>query len=137
LKYLLDTNILSQATKPVPDAATIEWLDSVALENLYLSAVTLIEFRQGIELLAAGKNKQTLENWLQKDILGRFRGRILPVDIGVADAAGRISAMSKRGGLNIQVADLLIAATAQTHGMTLVTLNRKHFEKLGVAMVKF
>jgi predicted nucleic acid-binding protein len=66
-----------------------------------------------------------------------YKARIFPVDEVVADLAGRISIEAERIGLNIDLTDTLIAATARVHGLKVATINRKHFEKLGVELVEF
>ena len=136
MRFLIDTNVISQPAKPVPNAAAMDWLSSMEEERLSISVITLAEFRQAIELLPSGRRKHALEVWLANGLAARFRGRILPVDEAVADAAGRLSAHAKRIGLNAEAADMFIAATAQVHGMALATLNRKHFKGLGVELVE-
>ncbi|WP_213807559.1 type II toxin-antitoxin system VapC family toxin [Granulicella sp. dw_53] len=138
MRYLLDTSVISQAIKERPDGPAIRWLHTVGTEETYLSAITLAELRRGVELLPAGSRRRNLENWLQGEVAEEYRGRILPVDEAVADAAGRISVEAERGGHNgIDLPDILIAATARVHGLEVATLNRKDFTRLGVRLVEF
>ncbi len=95
------------------------------------------EIREGIELLPEGQRKRALDLWLREELMPRFESRILPVDSDVADRCGRIVARCKASGFNPDAMEALIAATAITHGLTMVTLNRRHFEELGVQQVSF
>ena len=137
MRYLLDTSVISQTIKETPRGPAIDWLRTVDARETFLSAVTLAELRQGIELLPAGKRRRNLDIWLRGGVAVEYRGRIFPVDEPVADMAGRVSAEAKRAGVNIELPDVLIAATARVHGLAVATLDRKHFERLGVELVAF
>jgi len=88
-------------------------------------------------LLPQGKRRDALDEWLLNDVADAYSGRILPVTEAIADLAGRIGAAAKQAGYNVELADVLIAATARAHGLAVVTLNRKHFERLGVELVTY
>jgi hypothetical protein len=90
--------------------------------------LTITELRYGIERLAAGRRRDHLDEWLRKDLGSRFEGRILPVDLGIADACGSLVARSESVGRPIEPRDAFIAATAEVHGLTLVTRNASDFE---------
>jgi len=90
--------------------------------------VTITELRYGIERLAAGRRRGRLDTWLRNDLTGRFEGRILPVDLEVADACGRLVARSESLGRPMEPRDAFIAATAEVHGLALVTHNASDFE---------
>lgn len=132
MSFLLDTNIISESTstKATPHAGVISWLNNVDQEMLYLSVISLQEIRAGVELLPAGKRRSALNEWLSNALLPRFVGNILNVDDSVADQCGRLVASAKRSGYTPELADALIAATAIVHGLTLVTMNRRHFDKI-------
>lgn len=134
---LLDTNVVSQRTKKVPDARVVSWLMGVDSSELYLSAVSLAEIAFGIEEMAAGRKRQNFEWWLGHDLRRGFAGRILGVDERIAEEAGRLTSKAKKAGATPEFADALIAATARVHGLRLATLNRDHFERLGVELVEF
>jgi predicted nucleic acid-binding protein len=87
--------------------------------------------------LPPGRKRRELETWLRDEVVVEYRTRIFPVDQAVADLAGRISVEARRVGLNIELTDSVIAATARVHGLKVATLNRKQFEKLGVKLVEF
>jgi predicted nucleic acid-binding protein len=92
--------------------------------SLYLSVLTIGELRKGIDALPDGDRKCRLLDWLETDIPAFFTGRILPVDAAVADRWGRLLAQV---GRPLPAIDSLLAATALTHGLTLLTRNLKDF----------
>jgi predicted nucleic acid-binding protein len=136
LKYLVDTNVLSQATKVVPHPGIDLWWKQREAGDLLLSVVSIHEIRLGIQLMQAGRRRSQIEAWYLAEVLGKFDGRILPVDSPVADASGRLLAEAKLSGRGAELGDVLIAATALVHGLQVVTLNRTHFEGLGVELVE-
>ena len=81
MKYLLDTNVISEPMKVRPNAGVVAWLSGLDEDDTCISVVTITELRYGIETLATGKRRQILEDWLRKDLSGRFEGRILAVDL--------------------------------------------------------
>ena len=128
MTYLLDTNVISEPTQKRPNMGLLAWLTAADEDSLFLSVVTITELRYGIQRLAAGKRRQNLDDWLSNDLSRRFGPRILPIDVTIADACGRLLAQSSSLGRPIQPADAFIAATAEVHGMTLVTRNVSHFQ---------
>ena len=128
MSFLLDTNVVSEWTRPRPNPGVVDWLAQVDEDTIYLSVVTFAELRHGIERLPAGKRRKELAEWLRVDLPLRFEQRILPVDAEVADAWGRMVARREILGRPIQAMDALIAATAQVHTLTLVTRNTADFE---------
>lgn len=135
MKYLLDTDVISQRLKPIPNARVMAWMQQVDVRDLYLSSMTLFEIRTGIESMDPGKKRNAIDRWLVQDLLPVFQDRILPVDAAVANECGLLVARSIQAGHTPGVEDALIAATAIVHRLELATLNRKHFEKLGVSLV--
>jgi toxin FitB len=137
LRYLLDTDVVSQATKERPHAGVIRWLDEQEEDDLFLSVATLLEIRVGIESRVVGKKREELERWLVHSLPERFDDRIIPVERHVADLTGRLIARSRKEGWQMESMDALIAATAMVNDMGLATLNREHFERLDLELVKF
>lgn len=130
---LLDTNIVSQRKAKRPHAQVICFLDALPREQAFLSVLTMMEIRTGIEKLKANsENRAHLEDWLTNYLPHEYSGRILPTTIAIADEAGRMLAAERKAARTPDLADLLIAATAKIYRFTVVTLNRKHFETLGV-----
>lgn len=128
MTYLLDTNVLSETRKREPDPAVTEWIAGTPADRLYVSVLTLGEIEQGIARVRGRADLQqatALEGWLRDVKLG-FADRILPVTLLVASAWGR-----RQHAHPLPVVDGLLAATAQAHGMTLVTRNVKDFQRSG------
>jgi len=128
MNFLLDTNVVSESTKPRPNTGLMTWLDDVDENSVFLSVITLTELRYGVERLAPGRRRNQLDRWLEQELPKRFDGRILPVDASIADACGRLIARTESLGRPIEARDAFIAATAQFHRLTLVTRNASHFE---------
>ena len=128
MNFLLDTNVISEPMKQRPNGGVLAWLAKVNEDSVFLSVVTITELRYGIERLAAGRRRGRLDTWLRNDLTGRFEGRILPVDLEVADACGRLVARSESLGRPMEPRDAFIAATAEVHGLALVTHNASDFE---------
>jgi len=128
VSYLLDTNVVSEPTKPKPNSGLLKWLGSVLEDNTFISTVTISELRYGIERLPAGARRTSLDDWLKNNLLARFEGRILPVDIEVAEASGRINARADLLGRPMEARDIFIAGTAEVHHLTLVTRNIADFQ---------
>ncbi|HVA77921.1 MAG TPA: type II toxin-antitoxin system VapC family toxin [Candidatus Binataceae bacterium] len=127
--YLIDTNVISEVRKGRRcDPRVAAWYGRVQDDELFLSVLVIGEIRQGIERLRARdlRRARALEDWLD-ELLAGFGERILKIDDRVAQAWGRLCA---RG--NFPVVDTLMAATAQTHGLTLVTRNLRDIERTGV-----
>jgi predicted nucleic acid-binding protein len=128
MSFLLDTNVVSESTKPHPNRGVVAWLAGVEEDSVFLSVITLAEIRYGVERLAPGQRRKQLDRWLQHDLPLRFEGRILSIDALVADACGALAARTESLGRPIEARDAFIAATAQAHRLTLVTRNRSRFE---------
>ncbi|MGA2409670.1 MAG: type II toxin-antitoxin system VapC family toxin [Candidatus Binataceae bacterium] len=127
--YLIDTNIISEIRKGRRcDPQVAAWYRAARDDELFLSILVVGEIRQGIERLRPRNAPQAaaLENWLG-EILGSFGERILPVNERVAQIWGRLNA-----GHVLPAVDSLLAATAEAHGLTLVTRNVKDIERSGV-----
>jgi predicted nucleic acid-binding protein len=134
LKFLLDTNVVSEWVKLKPNANVVRWLADMDEDQVYLSVVTFAEIRQGIYEMPSGRRRDSLELWLNDDLFLRFEGRILDVDLAVAGAWGALMAQSTKVGMNLNAMDAFIAATARVHAVTLATRNTKHFAKLDVSL---
>ncbi len=135
MNFLLDTNVISEWTKPRPNAGAVRWLVEADEDRVHLSAVTIAEIRHGVERLAPGQRRDRLDLWLTGDLPQRFEGRILPIDASVGDYWGRIMARTQAVGRTVGTMDAFIAATAERHDMTLVTRNTADFVDLGIRLV--
>ena len=121
--FLLDTNGISELVRPKPDPRVVEWMESADESQLYLSVLTLGEIRKGVAELVHGRRRANLEAWLDVELQGRFRERILPIDAAIADQWGQLTATAKRKGKTLPVIDGLLAATALHYNLTVVTRN--------------
>ena len=132
MTYLIDTNIISEVRKGDRcDANVTTWYVSIADDELFLSTLVLGEMRKGVELARRRDSQKAaaLERWL-RDVEAAFAGRILGIDNAVADQWGRMSAIRP-----VPVIDGLLAATALTNGLTLVTRNDRDVAGLGAAVL--
>ena len=132
MSYLLDTNIVSETVRRNPNKAVIAWLDQLPGEALYVSVLTLGEIRKGIEALLDRRRREKLRPWLEHDLPAWFEGRVLPVDLAVADRWGRLLA---EVGRPVPAIDSLLAATALHHELRLVTRNSADFEYPGLEVI--
>jgi predicted nucleic acid-binding protein len=132
--FLLDTNIISELVKPKPEANVTDWIQNTDESLLYLSVLTLGEFRRGIAVFPQSRRRTTLEAWLDKDLRARFEDRILPIDQEVADRWGLLTAVARNSGIVLPVIDGLLAATALEHNLTLVTRDTGQIPSMGVAV---
>ena len=135
MNYLLDTNVVSEWVKPRPDLNVIRWLADADEDRIHLSVITFAEIHQGIEGMTPGRRRESLKSWLQDELALRFDGRILGVDLRVAEAWGTVMAQSQAKGVNIGAMDGFFAATSFANDLTLVTRNTKHFERMNVPVL--
>ena len=128
-RFLLDTNILSELTKPSPSPGVVAWLQQQADETLYISSWTLAELRRGISRLPVGSKRQRLEEWFIGPASPRqlFAGRILSFDISAALLWGELMANAEREGRPRDRADAIVAAVASANGCVVVTRNTRDF----------
>lgn len=129
--FLLDTVVLSELRRRDRNPNVVRWLAGASADDVFLSAVTIGEIERGIVRQRAkdAAFAEALGSWLDRTIQV-YADRILPVDTPVARRWGSLSARIGNDG-----ADLLIAATALEHGLTVVTRNVRHFEPTGVALI--
>ena len=135
MNFLLDTNLVSEWTKPRPNPGVVSWLADADEDRVFISVVTIAELRHGVERLAIGRRRKRLNEWIEGELLFRFDERILPIDAATADAWGRIVAHREGLGRPIGAMDAFIAATAQVHKLTLATRNQTDFEPSVAAVV--
>jgi len=128
MSWLLDTCVLSEYAKKAPALEAIAWLDEQDEASLYISVITLGEIEKGILKLrkADPRRSQKLTAWLGK-VEQRFTGRILPLDAAALHVWAQIAASTELAGQPLPVMDGLLMATAQCHGLTVVTRNVQDF----------
>jgi len=134
MRWLLDTNIISQATKPAPSPALLAWLGQQPDEALFISSMTVAEIRRGILQHPQGKRRDALEDWFlgPSGPQALFAGRVLPFDEKAALVWARWMAAGTVAGRPRSALDTLIAAVAQANGCTVVTNNQKDFPDVAV-----
>ena len=131
MRYLVDANVLSEATKPSPDQRIVEWLQSNE-RSLVVDPVILGEVRFGILLLKPGARRTRLEDWFERGIR---RIECLPWDPDVGMRWSQLLADLRRSGTPMSVKDSLIAASALAHNLALATLNQRDFKPAKVQLV--
>jgi tRNA(fMet)-specific endonuclease VapC len=135
MRFLLDTCVISELVSKNPNPRVIQWIDSIDEERLYLSVITIGEIKKGIEKLPSSKRKNKLKMWLEDELLVRFTGRLLPIDTKVVLAWGKLIASLEKQGYPMPAIDSLIAATALSGELDLVTRNDSDFLYSGVTLV--
>ena len=128
MSWLLDTCALSEYAKKAPATKVIAWLDEQDEASLFISVITLGEIEKGILKLrkADPRRSKKLTAWLGK-VEQRFAGRILPLDAATLHVWAQIAAQTELAGQPTPVMDCLLMATAQCHGLTVVTRNVQDF----------
>lgn len=132
MSYLLDTNVVSETIRRQQNKLVIGWLEQIPAEALFVSVLTLGGIRKGIERLADKKRREKLRIWLEHELPAWFEGRVLPVDLAVADRWGRLLA---EVGRSVPTIDSLLAATALHYELRLVTRNAGDFDYPGLEVI--
>jgi len=135
VRYLLDTNVISELVARQPDPAVLAWIEALDQTVVYLSVITIGEIHRGIERLPESAKRDRLRTWLTNDLLVRFGDRIAPIDVGVMMAWGSMVARLIGEGRPLSAMDSLIAAQAIHHGYSLVTRNESDFSHTGVTVM--
>lgn len=131
---LLDTNVISEAMKPAPDAAVRDWLDEQAAETLHLSSVTIAELTFGIGALPEGRRKDGLAAALE-GVMAMFGERILPFDKRAARRYGDLAVRARAAGRGFPTPDGYIAAIAAAHDFAVASRDAAAFEAAGLAVI--
>jgi len=132
---ILDTNVLSEALKPVPAEQVLRWLGARPAGELFTTAITQAEMLYGLELLPEGERRTALDEAIGQIFLEGFRGRVLPFDGNAAAMLAKIVASRRATGRPIGQTDAQIAAIARSHGAAVATRNKADFEDCGVRVV--
>jgi predicted nucleic acid-binding protein len=135
VSYLLDTSVLSELVKKNPRRQVVNWVDEQEESTLFLSVLTVGELEKGIAKLPASARRTNLISWVRRELAGRFGGRLLPIDVRVAERWGTMAGESEKRGKPLPVIDSLLAATALVHDLQIVTRNVADFEPCGVVCV--
>lgn len=133
--WLLDTNVLSELRRPRPDGNVLRFVAGQTLDLLYVSIVTFAEIRFGIELLDDASRRMELNDWLTNKLRPMFEDRVLPIDEDIMLKWRLLVEDGRKTGHTFAQPDLLIAATALHHGLTVVSRNTADFERGNVPVL--
>jgi predicted nucleic acid-binding protein len=127
--WLLDTNVLSELRRPRPEPRVLAFVAAQPLDSLHISAVTIAEIRLGIELVADARRRAALTDWLIHKVRPMFAQRILPVTEDIMLRWRMMVEEGRKAGHTFSEPDLIIAATALEHGLTLVSRDTREYER--------
>jgi len=132
--WLLDTNVISELRRQRPEPRVVEFVAAQPLEQLFVSTVTLAEIRFGIELVADVNRRAVLSDWLTQKVRPMFEQRVLPVTEDIMFKWRLLVEEGRKSGHTYSQPDLIIAATAAHHGLTIVSRDTSDYEKAGVPL---
>jgi len=134
VRWLLDTNVISESVRKRPDRVVIGWIAAQDRDDIAISVVSVAELLNGISTLADDARRQELTEWMATEVLSSTRRRRLPVTTEIFMAWLQLSRKLRVRGETKDPPDLLLAATAQTYGLTLVTRNTRDFANTGITV---
>jgi toxin FitB len=135
MAWLLDTNILSELRRPKPEQRVVAFVAGCPLDQLYISAVTLAEIRFGIELVDEPNRRADLNDWLTNKVRPMFGERVLQITEDIMLKWRLLVEEGRKAGHTFSQPDLIIAATAIHHGLTLVTRDRSDYDMARVPVI--
>ena len=127
--WLLDTNILSELRRPKPDRNVLAFVAAQPLELLYVSAVTFAEIRFGIDLVTDARRRAELSDWLAHKVRPMFEQRVLAITEDIMFKWRLLVEDGRKAGHTFSQPDLIIAATALHHGLTVVSRDASDYQK--------
>lgn len=133
--WLLDTNVLSELRRRKPEPRVVAFVAAQPLDSLYISTVTLAELRFGIELVAEAGRRAELSDWLTHKVRPMFEQRVLPVTEDIMFKWRLLVEDGRKSGHTFSQPDLIIAATALKHGLTLVSRDTSEYDKARVPLL--
>jgi toxin FitB len=132
MKYLLDTPLLGELMRAHADEWLTRWMDAFYEDDICLSVLTIGEIAKSIELEPDAALKTDMYRWLNEELLVRFHGRIIPINMEIIMEWGRVSAECEAKGKPISFLDGLVAATVRAKDLVLITYNRELFSETGI-----
>ncbi|MFO7170724.1 MAG: type II toxin-antitoxin system VapC family toxin [Chloroflexota bacterium] len=135
MKYLLDTNVISELVSKRPNQGVIDWIDQRDPASIYISAITIGEIRKGVEKLPASRRREQVTAWLENDLLIRFQGRIAEITTEVMLTWGVLTGRLESEGNPMPAIDSLLAAIALQGSYALVTRNDEDFKHTGITVI--
>jgi toxin FitB len=134
VKWLLDTNVVSESVRKSPSTKVLNWIAAESPTDTAISIVTLAELRDGASTARDEGKRRKLIEWIDAEIVDSFGNRTLPLTTEILIAWIALSRRLRGKGNTRDPADLLIAATARVHDLTLVSRNTRHFAGTGVVV---
>jgi predicted nucleic acid-binding protein len=135
MAWLLDTNVLSELRRPKPEPRVVAFVATHPLEQFYISTVTLAEIRYGIERIAEPQRRVELNDWLTHKVRPMFEQRVLPITEDIMLKWRLLVEEGRKAGHTFSQPDLIIAATALDHGLTVVTRDRSDYDRARVPVI--
>jgi len=132
---ILDTNVISEIMRPLPDKQVVKWLQAQRVKNLFTTVIAEAELFKGVELMPSGKRRHALLQTIEQFLLIDMGGRILAFDRTAARLFGTIYALRQTRGRPITPLDIEIAAIVRANSGTLATRNTRDFEGCGIELV--
>lgn len=132
---VLDTNVISELWKAVPNANVQAWIDDQMVETLYLSSITVAELRFGLAAMPTGKRRTLYQDRLERTVLPAFAGRVLLFDLDASRAYADVMAQARATGKAIGTADGYIAATVAARSLKVATRDAGPFETAGLTVI--
>jgi predicted nucleic acid-binding protein len=126
---------LSELRRSKPEPRVLAFIETLALDQVYVSVATLAELRYGVELVTDAVRRADLNDWLTNVIRPMFDHRVLPITEDIMVKWRLLVEQGRKSGHTFSQPDLIIAATAAHHGMTVVTRDRSQFDKAGVRVI--
>jgi toxin FitB len=134
MAWLLDTNVLSELRRPKPEQKVVAFIEGCPLDQLFVSVVTFAEIRFGIEMVLEPSCRLALNQWLTQKVRPMFRGRVLNITEDIMLKWRLLVEEGRKAGHTFSQPDLIIAATALHHDLTVVTRDRNHYDKTGASV---
>lgn len=135
MKYLLDTNIISEFISKKPNKKVVDFVNSLDENDLFLSVITIGEIKYGVEKVNSKIKKEHLVDWLENNLLQRFYGKIVDIDVDVMIKWGELNYQLKSIGRSMPIMDSLIASSCITKGFILITRNEKDFSGFNLEII--
>jgi predicted nucleic acid-binding protein len=133
--WLLDTNVLSELRRRKPARSVVAFVAAEPLESLYISSITLAEIRFGIELVADATRRAELNDWMTHKVRPMFEQRVLPITEDVMFKWRLLVEEGRKVGHTFSQPDLIIAATALEHGLTIVSRDTSDYKRARVPVI--
>ena len=134
MKWLLDTNVISEGVRKRPDQTVLSWISAQSKENIAVSIVSVAELLSGILAVTDDTRRRELEQWVRTEVVSSSRGRRLPVTTEILMIWLQLSRKLRIRGETKDPSDLLLASTAKAFGLILVTRNMRHFANTGITV---